>query len=63
MFRYSVIDYHPVMVKVIPVFNAMDFKMRNEIIHHCQSDNELGLHPDSARLCDAIDRVLPMNEI
>ncbi len=51
------------MVKVMPVFHAMDFEMQNEIIRHCQSDNKLGLHPDSAKFCDAIDRVLSMNKM
>ncbi len=51
------------MAKVMPIFNIMDFEMQNEIIRHCQSDNKLDLHLDSTRLCDAIDRVLPMNEM
>lgn len=41
----------------------MGLKMRNKIIRYCQSDNQLGLHPDSTKLCNAIDRVLLMNEM
>ena len=37
--------------------------MQNKIIYCCQSDNQLGLHPDSTRLCNAINHVLPVNEI
>ena len=41
----------------------MNLEMQNKIIYYCQSDNKLGPHPDSARLCNAIDYVFPMNEI
>ncbi len=51
------------MVKVMPIFNTMDLKIQNKIICHYQSNNELGLHPDSARLCDTIDHILPINEM
>ena len=41
----------------------MRLKMRSEIIRYCQFDNDLGFHPESTKLCDAIDRVLPINEM
>ncbi len=44
-------------------FNIMGLKMQNKIIRYYQSDYQLGIHFDSARLCNAINRVLPMNEM
>lgn len=41
----------------------MDLEIQNEIICHCQSDNELGLHPDFTKFCNIIDYVLPINEM
>ncbi len=41
----------------------MCLKIRNKIIYYCQSDNKLGFHLESTKLCDAINCVLPMNEI
>ena len=38
----------------------MRLKTRSEIICYC---NDLGLHLESIKLCDAIDRVLPINEM
>ncbi len=37
--------------------------MQNKIICYYQSDNKLGLHPESAKLCNIINRILPINEI
>ena len=37
--------------------------MQNKIIHYCQSDNELGLYPEFTKLYNAINYILPMNEI
>ncbi len=51
------------MVKVMPVFNVMDSLIQNEIVCYYQSNGELGLHPDSAKLCNAIDCMLLINEI
>ena len=45
------------------VFNTISLKMQNKIIYCCQSDNQLSLYPYSIRLYNAIDCVLPINEM
>lgn len=37
--------------------------MQNKIIRYCQSDYQIGLHPNSTKLSNAIKCVLPMNEM
>ena len=41
----------------------MRLRMQSKIIHYCQCDNDLSLHPESTKLCNAINYVLPMNEM
>ena len=37
--------------------------MQNKIMCYCQFDNQLGFHPDSARLYNVINYVLPINKM